>query len=299
MSWGAVAGAAVSTVGGAVLGGGSSSTRAPRYLRDASKRAVSAGQGISERPYEAYSGNRVAGLTGNEQGAATLAGSMSGRYQPMISRAGAAFSPAQLQQFENPYMEKVVQGRLDDVGRSYDTQLGGLSRKRGMMDAFGTDRGSMMETALMRDRARDLDRISNEGRASAYESALDSYFKDRSSALEAARGGAAIDEASVRGMLETGGREREVNQARADFDYGQFLEKRDWSVTNLQPLLDSIRAAQGTSGQSTSSTPNYGSLLAGLGTTVAGLYAQNSANSSIPKGLQSQLTLAGNERVNG
>lgn len=269
MSWVGAGVSAAGAIGGALMGGGDA-PKTPKYIKDASKEVVSLGRGIASRPYEGYSGVRVAGLSGNEQAAAGLAGSMSGKYQPMLNRAGAAFDPSQLTQFENPYMDKVVKGRLDDVGRAYDSQLGNLNRKRGMMDAFGTDRGSMMETALMRDRARELDRVSNEGRSSAHQSALDSYFKDKSSALDAARIGASVDTNSINSMLETGGRQRTVDQLGKDFDYGQFLEKRDWNVSNMEPLLNAIRAASGANPQTSPDQTNYGSLLAGLGSTVGG-----------------------------
>jgi hypothetical protein len=282
---------AASAIGGAALSANSARNAAqaakpPKYLREANKDLTKRGTAIADRPYEAYTGQRVASLTGLEQQAGGLAGSMSGRYQPMIDRGAREFSATDLARFENPYMERVVQGRLDDVGRTYDRQLGGLNRKRGMMDAFGTDRGSMMETALLRDRARETDRVSNEGRASAYQSALDAYFQDKQSALEGARVGAAADAQSISSMLESGARERSVAQGQADFDYGQFLERRDWSVTNLQPLMDAIRTASG--GQSSGTTPSgpdYGTMLAGLGTTVAGALTQYQAGKDHMSGL--------------
>lgn len=274
MSWAAVAGAAVSVVGGALTSSGSSAPKPPKYMRTANKRLIRGATEAADRPYEAYTGPRVAGLSGLEGQAGELAGTLSSRYQPMIQRAGAAFDPAQLKQFENPYMESVVQGRLSDVGRAYDTQLGGLNRKRGMMDAFGTDRGSMLETALMRERGREMDRISNEGRAASYQSALDALFRDKQSALSAAQAGGNIDQGAVNSMLEAGGRARSVEQAQADFDYGQFLERRDWSVNNLEPLMKAMGTAQGSGGPTASTAPNYGTLLSGLGTTLAGVIAQ-------------------------
>lgn len=290
MSFIAVGISAAATIGGAAMSANSARNAAqaakpPKYLRSGTKDLVNRAEGLSTRPYEAYTGGRVAGLSGLETQAGQLAGSLSGRYQPMIERAGAAFDPSTLEQYKNPYMDSVVKGRLDDVGRAYDTQLGGLNRKRGMMDAFGTDRGSMLETALMRDRARETDRVSNEGRAAAHQSALDSYFRDKQSTLESARVGSGIDQSSISSLLDAGGRERSIGQAQADFDYGQFLESRDWDVNNLKPLMEAIRTAQGSAPSSTPTGTDYGSLLSGLGTTLAGAWATNHANKDPMSGL--------------
>jgi hypothetical protein len=57
-----------------------------------------------------------------------------------------------------------------------------------------------------------------------------------------------------------------------DFDYGQFLERRDWDVNNLRPLLDAISSARGsTSSTMTSSGPNkdyWGAAAGLLGTAI-------------------------------
>lgn len=279
MSWVAVGTTAVTAIGGAVSGKAQSDANARaarqstnRWLAPAAQDAIKRAQTIADRPYSAYTGNRFTELSANEQRAGEMAGSLAGRYQPQIDRAGAAFSREGLQQFENPYMESVVQGRLNDVNCSYDTQLGGLNRKRGMMDAFGTDRGTLLEAGLQRDRARETDRISNEGRAGAYQSALDSYFKDKQSALESARIGSALNSEDMSNLERTGQAERGLLQAKNDFDYGQYLEGRDWDVNNMKPLLDAIRAGQGTPGAPDKQTTDWGSMITGLGTAAIGAY---------------------------
>lgn len=290
MSWVTVGTTAATVIGGAVSGKAQSDANARaqrqstnRWLAPAAQDAIKRGQTIADRPYSAYTGNRFTGLSANEQRAGEMAGSLAGRYQPQIDRAGAAFSREGLAQFENPYMEDVVQGRIGDVNRSYDTQLGGLNRKRGMMDAFGTDRGTLMEAGLQRNRAREIDRVSAEGRSSAYQSALDSYFKDKQSALETARMGTLVGGEDISNLERTGKSERALLQAQNDFDYGQYLEGRDWDVTNMKPLLDAIRAGQGTPGAPDKQTTDWGSMITGLGTAAIGAYA---AYKNPPGGIQ-------------
>ena len=58
--------------------------------------------------------------------------------------------------------------------------------------------------------------------------------------------------------MATGGLQRVLDQGQLDFNYQQFLENRDWSVTNLQPLLNAIAAAKGANMTTTTTGPQLG-----------------------------------------
>ena len=62
--------------------------------------------------------------------------------------------------------------------------------------------------------------------------------------------------------MATGGLKRSLKQAGLDFDYQQFIEARDWDITNLQPLL----AAVGTVPYGTTTTAQTKS--SGLGNAI-------------------------------
>jgi hypothetical protein len=78
--------------------------------------------------------------------------------------------------------------------------------------------------------------------------------------------------------MATGGLERVLNQAQLDFDYNQFIEERDWDITNLQPLLASIGVNNGAPGK-----PNNEDSIAtalGAAATVAGAYFSANPNTT-------------------
>lgn len=272
MSWAAIGGAAVSTVGG-MLGGGGYSGPYRGYRKDM-KGAVGRAEALSNRPYQAYTGQRVAGLNRNERMAGNLARSYGALTQPYLSRleSYAKFDPNQLSQYENPYLDRVLESRRRVIGEEYDRQMSDIKRRQSAMDAFRTGRSDLARSRLDNDRMLALDDAEAESRAAAFESAMGHYGNDRRLGATTDLGalGLALQGRNnqIGALSATGGVERGINQAQMDFDYGQFLEGRDWDVNNFGILLDSLRTAQGgPAGQQGSS--DAGMLLGLLGTMMS------------------------------
>lgn len=287
MPWG-VAAAAVGAAGTYAASkqaskGSKTTTSRPEWLDSASNDAINRARTISDRPYQGYDvRQRVAGLSGNESLAYQQAASLGGKYQPLIDRAGQQFSGSALNNYINPYREQVLDVNARKINQQFDSQLGALNAKRSMMDAFGSDRGTLLEGQLNRARAQALSDANTQGLSDAYDKASNLFLADRQGALQAAQTGMGIDQATMNAQTATGALERGVRQSQADFDYGQFIEKRDWSTSNLQPLLDAIATASGATGGTTSRTGQTGSTagaLAGLASTIAGSYLANKGNS--------------------
>lgn len=254
-------------------------TERPAWLEGSAQGALQKAETISNRGYEGYNpGQRVAGLSGNEQSAYGTAAGLSSKYQPLIDRASTQFSGEALNNYMNPYREQVLDVNARKINSQFDTQVGALNSKRGMMDAFGSDRGTLLEGQLNRARATALSDANTQGLSDAYDKGANLFLADRMGALQAANGGMAVDQAGINSQLQTGALDRGVRQSQADFDYGQFIEKRDWDVTNLQPLLDALSTASGATGGNATRTGGGASTagqLAGLASTVAGSYLAN------------------------
>lgn len=274
MSWGSIGGAAISTIGGALASqGGGGGT--PRWLKRASKGAVSRAEDLSNRAYTRYDAPRVAGLSNNEQQASGLAQSYGADVQPYLSnlRSDARFRAGALNQYMNPFTEQVLENQRRVIGEEYGRQYADLGRRQSAMDAFRTGRSDLARSRLNRDRLTALGDAEAEGRAGAFDRAMSAYAGDRALMTQAntgALGGFLNSRNSQIGALQSTGRtERGIEQAQMDFDYGQFLEGRDWDVNNFGVLLDALRAAQGGAGTA-NSNPSTASLLTGLlGTAVS------------------------------
>lgn len=269
MSWGAIAGAAISTVGGVMASKSGGGGGAPRWLKQANKSAVSRAEDLSNRAYTRYTGDRVAGLSENEQMASGLARNYGADVQPYLRnmRSDARFRAGALDQYTNPYIAQVLENQRRVIGEEYGRQSADLSRRQSAMDAFRTGRSDLARSRLNRDRMTALGDAEAEGRAGAFDRAMSAYAGDRALMTQANAGalsGFLNSRNSQIGALQSTGRaERGIEQAQMDFDYGQFLEGRDWDVNNFGILLDALRTAQGGSGQG-NSAPSTASLLTGL-----------------------------------
>lgn len=267
-------------------------TTLPSWVTDASKSAVQRGEQISNRQYEGYSGDRVAGLSQNEQMASEQArtgfGSATDHFKSGAAALGGmkSWTDADHSSFMNPYTENVVNRQLRDTGRQFDTRRSDLARTSGMRSAFGGGRQTALEGNLDRDHLETTGDISGAGYSAAYDRGMDQFNQEqqRKIAESAAFGNlgsgvAGVAGAQVGALSQTGQTERQIDQLGKDFDYMQFIERRDWDVNNLQPLLASIQAAKHGQTTNTKEKTSGGGLtqLAGMAAVVGGVVTGNPA----------------------
>src|SRR5690606_24949324 len=112
---------------------------------------VSRGADLSRRPYESFGGDRVAGLSDNEQSAIDIAAQRSPAARDAMTKAGVELDEASalefgedLDQYMNPYVDAVLQPQLREQNRAYERGRTSLVNSKG--GAWGGDR-SAFETS--------------------------------------------------------------------------------------------------------------------------------------------------------
>lgn len=265
-------------------------TKLPSWVTDASKQAVSMGQRIADRDYEGFEGQRVADLSGNEAMASEKARTGFGSANDYFDKGAQALSGIQSwvdadhSAWMNPYTQNVVDQQIRGSGRAFDQQRSELKRTSAMRGAFGGGRQTAMEGALNRDQLENTGDIYGAGYAAAYDQGQRTFQDEQQRKIAqggafAALGSSLSNTASqqIESLQKTGGTEREIEQANRNFEYAQFIEKRDWDVTNLQPLLNSIQSAKhGETKKTTEKTSGGGlSALAGAAMVVGGVMTAN------------------------
>lgn len=249
-------------------------TRDPWYTSLGQATAQKA-TGILDRPYTAYSGSRVAGMSGNETSAYNAAGAFGGKLDPYENRLSQGFTPGALNQYMNPYVDSVLGARTRAINESYNTQKAGLSANQAATDAFRTGRSDLARSRLGADRIRALDEATNSTKSDAFNEAMSNYFKQGSQDTAALGATANAETNRIGALSSTGATERGIRQAGADFDYGQFLEKRDWDVNNMNSVLAAIQGINPTAGTTGTTTQKSsgGALGEMLGLVTAGVGA--------------------------
>lgn len=282
----AVAAAAIAA-GGSYLSAkeankGSKQTGDPAYVEDAKISALDKAKAISEREYTPYTGQRVASLSKNERTASNLAKSGNAKGLGYLDQAGSKlgemqeFDSSTVEKYMNPYMEAVLQPQIREANSQYEKERSRLANSKA--GAWGGDRGAFAESELERSYANNVSDLTGRTYANAFESARASFFQDEDRKMKAAQayqslGGdvSRMNREQIQDLMATGGTERLLEQADLDFDYKQFIENRDWDVTNLDPLLNAIAASKGSQMKGGGQASPWGEAL-GAAATVAGMY---------------------------
>jgi hypothetical protein len=222
----------------------------PEYLTNASQDLVARGQALTSRPYEAYTGARVAefspdmqtafdrmrgqqvaGQVGEATGLASLAGQRAmdyGQFQTGV------------QQYMNPYMQNVVDIERRKAQEAADQQAAILSGQAARQGAFGGSGAALQQRALRRDTAQQLSDIQAQGLDRAYQSAVGQYNQGISSGLAAAGqlGGLGQQQFGqemgiTQGLGTAGDVQRQREQALLDVGYGDYLTAQKYPYEQL------------------------------------------------------------------
>ena len=282
----------------------------PEYVRRGNETLVNRGIDIANREYTPYTGDRVAGLSENEQMASRLAREGMGQGTKYISQGADAlgrlttFDQANIGAYMNPYIENVVRNQQRGVNEAFERNAADLKRTGGMRSAFGGGRQTALEGDLSENYLQQTGDLWDAGYSRAFDNAGQMWGRDMDRTI--AEAGAYGDLASrqgqstasdIRNLAATGLVERGVDQAQKDFDYGQFIESRDWDVTNMEPLLRAMQVAPGAADiTKTSTTETKDSKLGqalGLATSVAGFMATGGMSSLMQMGTQALSAFGG------
>lgn len=251
---------------------------------------------LADRPYQAYTGERVAGLSGNENMGASLSRTGFDSSKDYYSKAGktiddvagSTWNADTQKQYMDPYVGQVVDTALRKEGTAYQQDQNALRSKTASMGAFGGSRATLLEAQGQQKHLQTVGDITSKGYSDAYNTAFSNWQSDKAMKLAAARdyesvGGdlSKLNSDQIQNLMQTGNADRVVRQLGNDAQYSAFIEKRDWDVNNLQPLIASISAVGGgTPSRAATPTSNGAADTLGLISTLVGYFGKNSSTST-------------------
>jgi hypothetical protein len=213
--------------------------------------------------YQAYTGQRIAPLSGYEQQAANV---LSQQILPQAGQLGAigaqTFDAATASQYMNPYQEQVISGTLSDLGEQYGMAQRALGARAIGAGAFGGSREGV-ERALGTERfIEQVGDVSGRLRQAGFESGAQRFAADRATQLGAAQAQLQGLAGAVTGLAGAGATERGIEQAGLAESYRDFIEQREYPNEQVRQIIGALSGAP---------IRSYGEERSGfVGTPVAG-----------------------------
>jgi len=262
----------------------------PTWVSNASQQAIGIGSRIGRKEWEGYKGERVAGLSENEQLGIRMAKD-TGVGQPMYNKADV-YTERGAQQFRDAnideYMNPFIKGALDPAAREIREEGARegnrLDAMSASMDAFGGSRAALMRSENRERTIQGISDLYGRGFAMAYESAVGIWGDERARDMQAAGRFMEIGDAMERAqetdistLMATGATDRGIQQAMADFDFMQFMEERDWDWRQLGGIIAALEGTKGSYGTTTTAETEQKSngaaaILGIIGAVIGGIY---------------------------
>jgi hypothetical protein len=263
-------------------------------LQQANSTAYSKAEDIANTAYTPYTGTQVAPITGSQQQAITQAqtAANNGQAAGYIGKsadlagqiAGNGWNSATAARYINPYQQNVTDIAQRQLNKTYANTINQQGLSAASSGAFGGDRAALTGAATTQGYLQDSADTAAKGQAAAYDNATKTWQADNARAGEAAsaysRAGNDITQmnaSQIKDLLATGGVAQATQQMDLNAKYNNYLDQRNWSTNQLQPLLQ----ATGNKGTPAGVTPNNtASDLLGMGSALAGYFGSNTNTGS-------------------
>ncbi len=267
----------------------SSQQRLDPFIQEALQRNVQAATQVSQLPYQAYSGPRIAGFRPAEEQAFGLTQQAVANQvgAPELAAATAAaqratgYSPAQFQQdvsgFMSPYQSQVIDATMARLSRAREERDAATRAQLAASRAFGNERRGVYEAQLAAEQdlntAQTLANLYQQGygQAANLASALPSTQMAGAAQLAGLGSQALAQQQAYANMLAgVGGQQRQMAQQNLDLAYQDFLAQRGYPVEQLRILQSGLTGLPAvTSTKQTSTQPGDGFL--GTASQITGI----------------------------
>lgn len=284
-----------------------SQTTIPEYAKPYAERMLGKTEALTDSPYQAYGGQRMAATTPEQQAARQ---NVAGMQQPGQFAAGTglaaagglnalgagqqymtmATDPMAQQAFMSPYMQNVVDLQKQEAIR--DAQKGQLAQNLGAarQGTYGGARQLLAGTERERNLQQNLANIQAVGAQKAYEQAMQGMQFGTTAGIQG--GQAATQAGATLGQLGIGQQQAGVDLAKAqeafgamgqaeqqkalDLQYQDYLQQQQYPYKQLGFMSDILRGSANlaaTGGKTVyEAPPSVASQVGGLGLAGLGVY---------------------------
>lgn len=201
----------------------------PAYLSSAFEESAKRGFDLSNRPYQPYTGNRVAPISESMQHAMGMAG-QTGAYAPMLNGAsryadiGTEKVPQGYQAYLDPNQDAILQAISRQGQRAYKEKvMPELDARFLRLGQHGSSRHAKLASQAARDIQRDISHQQEDVMSRGYQGAMQAFDVDRLRAL------ANAENLQTLGLLKQAGQTQDINALR---DSGRIEQDQEQAMLN-------------------------------------------------------------------
>ncbi len=218
-------------------------------------------KGVAGQPFTPYTGARVAGFNPDQLAGFDATRNMFGRslsYDPTGQLNNLAQGPLDIQQFQNPYTDQVINNTLSDLNDARQMQIQSDQDAAIGRGAFGGSRSALLESETNKKFADVAGRTAGDLRQRNFNNAANLAMGDRNFRA-GIFGNQLADQYRGLGLLSDIGRQQQgLGQAGLDANYGEFTRALNYGPQQIGLLSDAVFG--GTPGTTDSTTTNRGTL---------------------------------------
>lgn len=238
-------------------------------------------QGVANTPYQAYAGNLTAGVNAQQNLGIGNINTASQAGSPWFDYAASMAHPisqSDIERYQNPYTQHVVDATQAQFDRSNAQQQEGLKAREISQGALGGSRARIS--------AADMGYQQQQGQApviaglynQSYNQALTAAQQQQQAGFQGAGVGANIQQAGLQGagaQIGAGTLQQQAEQAALSAQYGQYQQAQAFPYQQTQWLAGvdtGVGSQMGGTSTTTAPAPSLFGQLAGVGTAAAGAY---------------------------
>ena len=196
----------------------------PEWAKPYAQDVLSKGKAVtdvSQNPYQAYGGERVAGFTPLQQQAQTGAANIQTGPQGFQQDVGG---------YMNPYMNQILAPRLAEANRQYDISGMQANSQATQAGAFGGGRQALLQAENERNRNMGLQSIYGQGLDTAFSNAQNQYNQGFNQNVQ-----------TLGLQNQLGGQQQAQVQRGLDTGYQDFLTQKNYPYQQLSYMANLVR----------------------------------------------------------
>ncbi len=216
----------------------------PEYFKEIQERTLRRGETEFSKPYEAYTGERIAQLDPMEIQAGNIYKNQIVPQAGELAEIGSQIYDTQTAQaYANPYEDQVISGALADLREAYGQTQKSMNASAVGAGAFGGSRQAI-ENVLGAERfIESAGDTSARLRQAGFESGANRFMQDRAAKLNSATTQIGALERAAAGLSGFGTQARGIDQAGLAEGYRDFIEEREFGGNQVKQMIGALGGA--------------------------------------------------------